>query len=103
MALSAVLISAGDSAHEPVESAETSEDIAVCDDHAEEMSSSAAMTAAWAFTPRSMAWSVRESGVTEGPFIDGADPTGAHSWGPSPVRVRRSRLRYRTGLPSDSA
>ncbi|MGH3334422.1 MAG: acyltransferase family protein, partial [Nocardioides sp.] len=30
-----------------------------------------------------------------------AGPT--HSWGPSPVRARRSRLRYRTGLPSDSA
>ncbi|GAA2151030.1 hypothetical protein GCM10009844_32640 [Nocardioides koreensis] len=73
MALFAVLIYASDSAHEPGESAETSEDIATCDAHAEEMSSSAAMTAAWAFTPRSMARSVRESGVTEGPFIDGAD------------------------------
>jgi len=48
-------------------------DIAVCDTHADELSSSAAMTAAWAFTPRSMATSVRASGVFEGPFIDGAD------------------------------
>ena len=31
------------------------------------------MTAAWAFTPRFMARSVRASGVTEGPFIDAAD------------------------------
>src|SRR6476469_2050414 len=68
MALFAVLVYASDSAHEPGETAETSEDIATCDAHAEEMSSSAAMTAAWAFTPRSMATSVRESGVTEGPF-----------------------------------
>lgn len=73
MAVFAVLIYANDSAHEPGESAETSDDIATCDAHAEEMSTSAAMTAAWAFTPRSMAWSVRESGVTEGPFVDGAE------------------------------
>ncbi|MCD6641101.1 MAG: YciI family protein, partial [Nocardioides sp.] len=46
--------------------------IAVCDEHAEEMAASAALTAAWAFTPRSMARSVRASGVTEGPFLDGA-------------------------------
>ncbi len=30
-------------------------------------------------------------------------PGRTHSWGPSPVRAKRSRLRYRTGLPSDSA
>ncbi|WP_137123401.1 YciI family protein [Segeticoccus rhizosphaerae] len=73
MALFAVPIYASDSAHEPGESAETSENIAECDEHADELLSSAAMTAAWAFTPRSMARSVRASGVTEGPFIDGAD------------------------------
>lgn len=73
MAQFAVLIYAGDSAHAPGEDAETSEDIATCDAHAEEMSSSAVMTAAWAFTPRSMARSVRASGVTEGPFVDGAE------------------------------
>lgn len=72
MGLFAVLIYASDSAHEPGESAETSEEIAVCDDHAEEMASSAAMTAAWAFTPRSMARSVTGSGIAERPFIDGA-------------------------------
>jgi hypothetical protein len=72
MALFAVLIYASDSAHEPGESAETSEDIATCDAHADALASSATMTAAWAFTPRSMAMSVRRSGVTEGPFNDGA-------------------------------
>jgi pimeloyl-ACP methyl ester carboxylesterase len=30
-------------------------------------------------------------------------PGRTHSWGPSPARAKRSRLRYRTGLPSDSA
>lgn len=71
MALFAVLIYAVDSAHEPGESAETSEEIATCDAHAEELASSATMTAAWAFTPRSMAMTVRRSGVTDGPFNDG--------------------------------
>ena len=73
MALFAVLIYASDSAHQPGQGAETSEDIATCDAHADELASSAAMTAAWAFTPRFMARSVRASGVTEGPFIDAAD------------------------------
>lgn len=73
MAMFAALIYASDSAHEPGESAETSEDIATCDAHAEELASSATMTAAWAFTPRSMAMTVRRSGVTQGPFIDGHD------------------------------
>jgi len=73
MALFAVLIYASDSAHQPGQSAETCEDIATCDAHADELASSAAMTAAWAFTPRFMARSVRASGVTKGPFIDGAD------------------------------
>jgi len=73
MALFAVLIYASDSAHEPGKNAETSEDIAACDAHADELSSSAAMTAAWAFTPRAMARSVRASGVTDGPYIDGAE------------------------------
>lgn len=66
----AVLIYSDDSAHEPDESAATSEDIAVCDDHAEELAAQATMTAAWAFTPRSMARSVRADAVTDGPFVD---------------------------------
>ncbi len=39
-----------------------------------------------------------------GPSWPMSGPPGrTHSWGPSPVRAKRSRLRYRTGLPSDSA
>jgi hypothetical protein len=66
----AVLIYSDDSAHEPDESAATSDEIAVCDDHAAELVSQAAMTAAWAFTPRTMAKAVRAEGVTDGPFIE---------------------------------
>lgn len=73
MGVFAVLIYAGDSAHAPGESAETSSDIATCDTHAEELAASATMTAAWAFTPRSMAMNVRAGRVSEGPFIDGPE------------------------------
>lgn len=66
----AVLIYSDDSAHEPDLTAETSEQIARCDEHAAELASQATMTAAWAFTPRSMARSVRASGVTNGPLVD---------------------------------
>lgn len=73
MALFAALIYASDSAHEPGLSAQTSEDIATCDAHADALASSATMTAAWAFTPRAMAASVTARGVAPGPFIDGPD------------------------------
>lgn len=63
----AVLIYAGDSAHEPDA---TKEDLAVPDGHADAMRASGAMRAAYAFTPRDMARSVRSDGVSEGPFID---------------------------------
>ncbi|MCW2817207.1 MAG: YCII-related domain protein [Nocardioides sp.] len=66
----AVLIYSDDSAHEPDESAETSAEIAVCDEHAIELASQATMTGAWAFTPRSMARAVRHDAVTEGPYVD---------------------------------
>ena len=66
----AVLIYSDDSAHEPDKSAATSDDIATCDDHAAELISQAALTAAWAFTPRTMAKAVRAEGVTDGPFVD---------------------------------
>ena len=66
----AVLIYSDDSAHEPDKSAATSDDIAICDDHAAELAGQAAMTAAWAFTPRTMAKAVRAEGVTDGPFVD---------------------------------
>jgi hypothetical protein len=66
----AVLIYADDSAHEPDKSADTSDEIAICDDHAAELNAQATMTAAWAFTPRRMAKAVRAEGVTDGPFVD---------------------------------
>lgn len=66
----AVLIYSDDSAHEPGKSAATSDEVAICDDHADELVSQAAMTAAWAFTPRTMAKAVRAEGVTDGPFVD---------------------------------
>ena len=66
----AVLIYSEDSAHEPDKTAATSADIETCDEHAVELASQAAMTAAWAFTPRTMAKSVRADAVTDGPFVD---------------------------------
>jgi hypothetical protein len=66
----AVLIYSDDSAHEPDKTADTSDDIAVCDAHATELASRATMTGAWAFTPRAMARAVRGRGVTDGPFIE---------------------------------
>ena len=66
----AVLIYSDDSAHEPDKTAATSDQIAICDDHAAELASQATMTAAWAFTPRTMAKAVRAEAVTNGPFVD---------------------------------
>ncbi len=66
----AVLIYSDDSAHEPDESAATSDEIAICDDHAVELTAQATMTSAWAFTPRSMAKAVRADAVSDGPFVD---------------------------------
>lgn len=66
----AVLIYSDDSAHEPEQTAATSAEIATCDDHAAELASQATMTAAWAFTPRTMAKAVRAEAVTDGPFVD---------------------------------
>ena len=70
MAQYAVLIYSADSAHSPGESADTSKSIAECDQHAETLITDAVMTAAWAFTPRGMAKSVRADGVTDRPFND---------------------------------
>jgi len=67
MAQFGVLIYVGDSAHAPEAS---SDDIAECDSHADEMTAADAMVGAWAFTPRNMATSVRADGVTAGPFVD---------------------------------
>jgi hypothetical protein len=70
MAQFGVLIYVGDSAHAPGASGG---EIAECDEHAEELVGADAMVGAWAFTPRDMATSVRSGGVTEGPYVDGAD------------------------------
>lgn len=48
----------------------TKEDIAECDEHADEVTAADAMVAAWAFTPRNMATSIRAGATTGGPFID---------------------------------
>ena len=66
----AVLIYSEDSAHELGKTAATSDAIAVCDEHAVELASQATMTAAWAFTPRTMAKAVRANGVSDGPLVD---------------------------------
>ena len=65
----AVLIYSEDSAHAPDA---TPEDIAECDDHAGELLAEDAMLSAYAFHPRAFARSIRDSGVTEGPFVDAA-------------------------------
>ena len=70
MAQYAVLIYSNDSAHSPDATAETSEEVAACDDHADALSADAVMTAAWAFTPRGMAKAIRSAGTTDGPFVD---------------------------------
>ncbi|MFC7790277.1 YciI family protein [Microbacterium sp. MAHUQ-60] len=63
----AILIYTDDSAHAPDA---TKEDLAVPDGHADAMTKSGAMRAAYAFTPRDMARSVRAGGVSDGPFVD---------------------------------
>jgi hypothetical protein len=70
MAQYAVLIYSVDSAHSPDASADTSPEVATCDEHAEALASAALMTAAWAFTPRAMATSIRADGTSSGPFHD---------------------------------
>jgi hypothetical protein len=62
----AVLIYADDSAHAPDASAS---DLDVHDRHAEDLRSSGAMVAAYAFTPRAAAISVRRDATTAGPFV----------------------------------
>lgn len=67
MAQFAVLIYATDSAHAPDASAE---DLAGPNAHAEELIAADAMLAAYAFTPRAYAVSVRRDAATPGPFVD---------------------------------
>lgn len=65
-----VLIYSPDSAHSPGDTAATSTEIAECDQHIEMLTNAASMTAAWAFTPRRMARSIRADGITVGPYYD---------------------------------
>ena len=70
MALFAVLIYAGDSAHAPDA---TAEDTASCDEHADELEADGAMVLAYALTPRDAATSVRAGGARPGPFHGDAE------------------------------
>ncbi|GAB3633434.1 hypothetical protein GCM10027421_27870 [Microbacterium shaanxiense] len=65
----AVLIYTDDSAH-ALDASE--EDLAEPNGHGDELAESGAMKAAWAFTPRDLARSIRAEGVTDGPFVDAA-------------------------------
>ena len=67
MPLYAVLIYADDSAHAPDAS---DEDLAEPNGHGDELAATGSMEAAYALTPRDLAWSIRASGVTPGPFVD---------------------------------
>lgn len=65
----AVLIYTDDSAH-ALDA--TKEELAEPDGHGDELAASGAMKAAWAFTPRDLARSVRTIGVDEGTFLNPA-------------------------------
>lgn len=65
----AVLIYADDSAHSPEA---TAADTASADAYADELVDSGDLVAAYAFTPRSMATSLRAGSATDGPFIENA-------------------------------
>lgn len=65
----AVLIYSDDSAH-ALDASE--EQLAEPNAHGDELARSGALRAAFAFTPRELARSVRVGGVTKGPFVDAA-------------------------------
>lgn len=65
----AVLIYTDDSAH-ALDA--TEEELAEPNGHGDELAASGTMTAAWAFTPRDLARSIRAGGITDGPFVDAA-------------------------------
>ena len=65
----AVLIYADDSAHALDAS---DEQLAEPNAHGDELAQSGALRAAYAFTPRALARSVRVDGVSDGPFVDSA-------------------------------
>jgi hypothetical protein len=66
----AVLIFSADSAHAPDA---TPEQLAEPDRHARELTAADSMLAAYAFTPRAYAVSIRSEGISEGPFIEAKD------------------------------
>jgi len=63
----AVLIYSEDSAH-ALDA--TDEDLAEPNAHGDALAASGSLRAAYAFTPRDLARSIRADGVSEGPFID---------------------------------
>lgn len=63
----AVLVYSEDSAH-ALDA--TEEELAVPDAHGRALTESGALRAAYAFTPRDLARSIRATGVTTGPFVD---------------------------------
>lgn len=65
----AVLIYTDDSAHALDAS---DEHLAEPNAHGDELAQSGALRAAYAFTPRALARSVRVDGVSDGPFVDSA-------------------------------
>ena len=65
----AVLIYTDDSAHALDAS---DEQLAEPNAHGDELAQSGALRAAYAFTPRALARSVRVDGVSDGPFVDSA-------------------------------
>ncbi|SDG32053.1 YciI family protein [Microbacterium sp. 77mftsu3.1] len=65
----AVLIYADDSAHALDASYQQ---LAEPNAHGDELAQSGALRAAYAFTPRALARSVRVDGVSDGPFVDSA-------------------------------
>jgi hypothetical protein len=67
MAQYAVLIYTTDPVHAPEA---TAEDLEPCDDHSDELAASGALVTAYALTPRSMATSIRDDSITDGPFVD---------------------------------
>jgi hypothetical protein len=67
MAEYAVLIYAQDSAHA---TDATAQDLESCDQHADELTDSGVMVAAYALTPKDMATSIRGDVITDGPFVD---------------------------------
>ena len=63
-----VLIYSSDSVH-AIDA--TSDDIAECDDHADDLRAQGVMTFAFALTPRELATSITSEGVAQSPLVNG--------------------------------